>query len=290
MFHGSACIVRKVTHARTGVAFAMKTLSGLVSHAQTSQILQEIALLEVCSHKNIVCLFEAFGTADEDHTVNLVLSPWAPYRLFDFVSKNDANRRQRCPWLVPGCPASDRCVFRIMYEISDAIRYLHEKGIKHKDLKPDNILLYNEWGADTVTPLITDVGVSKVPISGMKTNPDQTMYSYRAPEQDRRDLSTLHSDIWQLGCCLAELLAAARGGTAGWMCLFHSWNNDREDCSCVIAKERGPFMDALGSICLPGSEAQEIAHRVVTGMMDLCPSGRLDISMVTATFAQLTLE
>jgi serine/threonine protein kinase len=196
-------------------------------------ILRELGILEVCFHKNIVELVEAFSL-DNGRSIRLVMSPWAPCTLATFLQESDMERADRCPWFDPGAAASDHCVFRIMFELADAVSYLHGKKIKHKDLKPDNILLYRE-GTRHVTPLVTDVGVSKIEIPGGKTKYTDSTYAYLAPEQHNHESSDLRSDIWQLGCCFAELFAVSRGGAAGSLTLHQSFN--RDDSSCCIAME-----------------------------------------------------
>ncbi|KAK0752957.1 kinase-like domain-containing protein [Schizothecium vesticola] len=65
----------------------------------------------------------------------------------------------------------------------------------HKDLKPDNILLLYE-GTRHITPVIADVGTSKVYILRARTNYKDSTYEYLAPEQHNMQPSTLRSDIW----------------------------------------------------------------------------------------------
>lgn len=250
---GSACMVRKVQHKRSGKTFAMKTYSNAYRPKLLKQILQEIGLLEVCSHPNIVKLSDAFKTLDSEYDIHLVMSPWAPCTLEQLLVMSDEKRRSRCPWLRPGTEESDQCMHRIMLELSDALTYLHERFIKHKDLKPANILLQHEHSGTAVTPLITDVGVSKIQLPAAKTGYDDSTYVYLAPEQHDHVSSTLQSDVWQLGCCFAELLALGRGGSSGWWQYHNSFNRDDDkDCSFVIAKEQSHVIEALGLICLPG--------------------------------------
>lgn len=95
--------------------------------------------------------------------MHLAISPWAPYTLHDFLHMPEALRETRCAWFQPGSVESVREIHRIMYELADAVSYLHMNDIKHKDIKPENILLHCEGNAAEITPLITDFGVRKMP-------------------------------------------------------------------------------------------------------------------------------
>ncbi|KAL2133702.1 hypothetical protein VTI74DRAFT_1878 [Chaetomium olivicolor] len=285
---GSYAVVRKFNHRRNGEALAIKTFPKVFDDETTCKILREIGILEVCDHKNIVRLIEAFRTKDDGHSMHLVIAPWAPCTLQDFLHMSESVRATRCAWFQPGSVESDRCIYRIMYELADAVNYLHNKSIKHKDIKPENILLYREGSAAEVTPLITDFGVSKVFTKDARTNYTLSTMIYLAPEQWDRKSSTLKADVWQLGCCFAELLAFAGGGESAHVKLVNSYMRSADgNCSYSIAKEYSQFMGALGKICMRGNSMLRRVYGIVTGMLDLDPSQRLDIDWVRATLSSL---
>lgn len=142
---GSYGTVRKVNHKESGEPLAMKTFREVFYPKQMKKILREIGILEGCNHKNIVRFVQAFRTDDEDdQPVHFVMAPWAPYTLSRFLHTPDVKRKARCPWFQENSSESNRCIYQIMYGLADAVDYLHKHHIKHKDLKPDNILLYQE--------------------------------------------------------------------------------------------------------------------------------------------------
>lgn len=272
---------RKVTNE----AFAEKTWGNLFSRKERKVVLDELGVLEVLSHPNIVDLVEAYEIADEPHAINIVMSPWAPFTLHKFLYDTDSDRKQHFTWFEPNTPASDAGIYNIMVQLASAVGHLHLLSIKHKDIKPDNILLHTAGGE--VTPYITDVGVSKVYWRGVKTNYDQSTYSFLSPEQLKHQESSLKSDIWQLGCCFAMILALMRGGQQGVVKLHVSYQRTDETCTCNIAEELLWFMGALNELCSSASARQKHMLWVVTRMLDLDPSSRFDIQMVEREMAKL---
>ncbi|KAL9617321.1 MAG: hypothetical protein Q9160_007901 [Pyrenula sp. 1 TL-2023] len=286
---GSYAIVQKVDHSRTQESFAQKTFTNVFSKSHRKKILREIGILELCIHRNIVQLIEAFEIKGDAQTIHIVMTPWAPYTLLNFLLSYDADRKKNCPWFEPNRPNSDVCIYRIMYEMADAIAYLHRQSIKHKDIKPDNILLH---GRETVhvMPVITDVGVSKIYRRGASTNYTDSSWQYLSPEQLKSEESSLKADIWQLGCCFAMLLAVARGGRSALYTLWSTFDKTDENCTCNIAQESGPFLKTLRNICVPGNQAQEHAHGVVSRMLELHPSSRPDVEIVRMELEELPLD
>ncbi|KAF4451164.1 serine/threonine protein kinase [Fusarium austroafricanum] len=280
---GSFGAVMKVKHNQTSEELAMKTFFS----KDNSAIRREIGVLEVCDHPNIVELVEAFTVVDEDEendgVINMILRPWAPYTLERFLTTSDAQRKAQCPWFDPRSVQSTLCIYQIMQQLACGVQYLHKLSIKHKDIKPDNILLHEPKSTD-IRPLITDVGVSKVFVRGGSTNFDDCSYSFLAPEQVARSDSSLRADVWQLGCCFALILGVSKRGRAGRNELWDSFCKTKEHRSCQIASEHEHFMKSLKDICDDGLEAvnDEMAYDLVSGMLDKDPESRLDIHQVVS--------
>ncbi|HEX5216782.1 MAG TPA: protein kinase [Vicinamibacterales bacterium] len=104
------------------------------------------------------------------------------------------------------CPQPLEKLIEYGTQIADALDAAHRKGIAHRDLKPDNIVVT----ANGVKLL--DFGIAKV--IGADTLTDTGMAigtpAYMAPEQWRGEGSDTRSDIYALGCVLHEMATGQR--------------------------------------------------------------------------------
>ncbi|MBN2002319.1 MAG: protein kinase [Anaerolineae bacterium] len=92
----------------------------------------------------------------------------------------------------------------IAAQVADALQYAHDRGIIHRDVKPNNILL-DENGH----PLLSDFGLAK-PIKGDRrltgTGVIVGTPDYMAPEQAQESHVDGRADIYALGVVLFEML------------------------------------------------------------------------------------
>ncbi|KAL6940228.1 hypothetical protein ACO0QE_004124 [Hanseniaspora vineae] len=102
----------------------------------------------------------------------------------------------------------DEIIRFLTEQVLKGLSYLHEKGILHRDMKADNLLL----DLDGVCK-ISDFGISKKS-KNIYSNADMTMRGtvfWMAPEMvDTKQGYSAKVDIWSLGCVVLEMFAGKR--------------------------------------------------------------------------------
>ena len=109
-----------------------------------------------------------------------------------------------------GATARLYLVVRILHDVVDALAYAHQRGVVHRDIKPDNIL------TSGMHALVTDFGVAKalsasIPVhGGTTTGMAIGTPAYMAPEQLAADPAADHRvDLYGVGLLAYELLTGS---------------------------------------------------------------------------------
>lgn len=121
---GSFGTVRSCIHRESRTKLAIKSIS-VKGHAGNSALLRnEIALLQRVNHRNIVKVVDV--VQDRDY-IHIVMEQCKGGDLFD-LTVDDSTR------------LSERGVRRVVTSLLDAVSYLHDRNIVHRDLKVRDIL------------------------------------------------------------------------------------------------------------------------------------------------------
>ncbi len=158
-----------------------------------SRFLKEAETAAQLSHPNIVPIY---SVDERDGLVYFVMA---------FVpGENLAARIHSAGRLAP-----DE-VRRILKETADALAYAHERGVVHRDIKPDNILLSSDDGERV---MVTDFGIARAVSEGSDSRLTATGMAigtpaYMSPEQSmgEREIDG-RADLYALGVVGYQMLA-----------------------------------------------------------------------------------
>jgi eukaryotic-like serine/threonine-protein kinase len=104
---------------------------------------------------------------------------------------------------------------RVLRDVADALAYAHERGVIHRDIKPDNILIDAQSGR----PMVTDFGIARAVTEGdsrlTATGIAIGTPTYMSPEQAAGERSIDgRSDLYSLGVLGYQMLTGEPPFTA----------------------------------------------------------------------------
>ena len=161
--------------------------------------LNEVTIGYSCSHSGIIPLNGYAIEALEGQSANIYIKmPRMKENLTDYIKRNNDKGIRNL---------TEEKIVKYFYSLVNALEYLHEKQIAHRDIKPTNVLFDEE---DNIK--LSDVSSAGFVIEEESIEPfnqQTTDVSYTAPEilldsvQDNKELYA--ADIWSLGLILAEM-------------------------------------------------------------------------------------
>lgn len=146
----------------------------------------ESKVIAVLSHPNIVKVFDvSFG----DNFQYIVMEYIDGITLKEYIE-----RKQSIPW-------KDALYFTV--QILRALQHAHDKGIVHRDVKPQNIMLLRDG-----TIKVTDFGIARFSRSDERTITDKAIGSvhYISPEQAKGGPIDEKADLYSVGVLMYEML------------------------------------------------------------------------------------
>ncbi|CDW88681.1 protein kinase domain containing protein [Stylonychia lemnae] len=177
--------VKKVMHKLTGQMRAMKIIKKDAAEEYLQNLNNEIKILKVLDHPNIVKLYEIY---QDQKNIYLITEYLEGGELFDLILKTKH--------------FNENIAAKIMKQLLSAVAYCHNKNIVHRDLKPENLLLCKP---DSFDVKVIDFGLSRT------FTPEKNMYSkmgtpfYIAPEVLKKKYNE-KCDVWSCGVILYILL------------------------------------------------------------------------------------
>ena len=198
---GGMGTVYRVSHRATGRVAAAKVMSGgAVAPRSLERFHNEARILQALSHPSISEMYE------------LLQVDGAPCLVMEYVDGETLEQllRMRGPF-----PVTD--AVRILASLADAVGYIHQRGVIHRDLKTNNVKIDSRGAVKLLDfGIATAEGAPRLTSTG---NVVGTLMSL-APEQLRTGHAEPRSDIWALGVLFYELLtgrAPFEGGAPGFV-------------------------------------------------------------------------
>lgn len=266
--YGSVC---KVKNTSSGKVRACKTMSK-AQMKTVERCKQEIAILQLMDHPNIVKLFETY---EDSRCVYLIMELCVGGELFESIISSDHFGEK------------DAAV--LMKQIIRGLYYMHQLHVCHRDLKPENFLFLQKGHVKDTTLKIIDFGLSCFFEEGQYLVTRAGTPYYIAP-QVLIGRYTQASDLWSIGVIMYVLLcgytpfhgetdAAVLAKVQVGSYQFHpsDWRGISEDAKNLISRllaidptVRATAADALNHVWIaklaPNSTGNELSQTIVTNL------------------------
>jgi serine/threonine-protein kinase len=126
-------------------------------------------------------------------------------------------------------PLDYRRAASLVFQACDALEDAHDRGICHRDIKPDNLFITHRGRGDSEFLVVLDFGIAKLRGGGSSEAVTRTGMvigtpGYLSPEQVTGGEVTPASDLYSLGIVFYEMLAGAvpfRANTAVQVLMMH---------------------------------------------------------------------
>jgi len=206
--HGGSASVEQVLDLNSSSVFARKIIRNVYSRnveEAKRKLLNEIRIMQRLPHHHIV---RVHSTHIEGRELTMILDPAADggdlanylqnYRDQGFHLLGDDNSE--------GNERQNRVLLKAFGCLASALDFIHRQTVRHKDIKPQNILIHKGKVMYTDFGLSYDFGdIGRSTTTG---NPQGITRRYCAPEVAEWGGRNTKSDIFSLGCVFIEMLLA----------------------------------------------------------------------------------
>jgi len=239
---------------------------------QTRQAIeQEISVIRALDHPHIV---EIHLTYEDKDRFYIVMEPLADCDLEAFLAIHTPT---------PITSAQTKMIRKWYLCLANTLAYIHSKGIRHKDIKPRNILIKGE------EIIFADFGSSHIFIDEGNSTIEGPSHGhtkmYCAPEVIAQGKRNRSADVFSLGCAFTELAVWYAGRD------IVEWHKYREtvvdgvttSCYHATVDKVEPWFRSLEST----SAILYIADKVLCPMLHTDPTQRLTATQVSQAFTSI---
>ncbi|XP_050014772.1 serine/threonine-protein kinase DCLK2 isoform X2 [Alexandromys fortis] len=240
---GNFAVVKECMDRSTGKEFALKIIDKAKCCGKEHLIENEVSILRRVKHPNIIMLVEEMETPTE---LFLVMELVKGGDLFDAITSSTKY--------------TERDGSAMVYNLANALRYLHGHSIVHRDIKPENLLVC-EYPDGTKSLKLGDFGLATVvegPLYTVCGTP-----TYVAPEIIAETGYGLKVDVWAAGVITYILLCGFPP--------FRSENNLQEDLFDQILAGKlefpAPYWDNITDSAKDDASQENNMQAEVTGKL-----------------------
>ena len=173
------------------------------------------------SHANIVSVYDVSTNPDREYIV---------MELIDGITlKQYMERRGRMDW---------RESLHFITQIMRGLSHAHSRGIIHRDIKPQNIIISTDGKVK-----VTDFGIAKATSSNTISSDVMGSVHYASPEQARNGFVDGRSDIYSLGIVMFEMVTGRvpfDGDTTVAVALQHLQEEIARPSICLLYTSPSP--------------------------------------------------
>ncbi|MBV6422231.1 MAG: Serine/threonine-protein kinase PknD [Steroidobacteraceae bacterium] len=173
-------VVLKVTHA-------LRKANGV--DQSFDRFLQEYEIVRRLRHPNVVRIHD-LGVMDD-----------FAFIVMEYFAGGDLRRRMRSPVTL-------REALEFALEIARALTAVHDAGVRHRDLKPGNVMVRDDGSIALI-----DFGLAKHEALAFEITDTGMIFGtphYMSPEQGHGQPTDERSDLYSLGVMLYEMLARSK--------------------------------------------------------------------------------
>lgn len=192
---GMACVLRAqdlVMNRTVAIKILNDEYNG--NEQAESRFIDESKAVAMLSHKNIVSIYDVAIYPDIKYIVMEYLDG---ITLREYLDNKGA-----LPW-------KEACIY--ILQVLRALEHAHSKGVIHRDIKPQNIILQKNGDIK-----VMDFGIAKIPTSASMSGDKAvgTVY-YISPEQASGKETGSYSDLYSVGILLYEAVTGTLPFKAG---------------------------------------------------------------------------